>query len=650
MYKVTNLSLILGGNEILKDVTFELKNNLNFIVGDSGSGKSTLLKVLIGQEKHYLGSALFDGKELRDMSRQEHLDYLRHDISYVGQESNLLENYTVLENLKMIEYLDGEKKTDDIDRALRIVKLVNLQDSLVSSLSGGEKQRVAIARALLARPKVFVADEPTSAIDKKNASLVLSALQALAKDICVIIVTHNRKEIPLDDCDIFELSDGKLAVLNQTQQKVSTEKKKKTKLEVSPPTTQKKKFTAISALNVFSYSAQIVRKDWKKFVLTFCVFALIGILLFGVFSGAFDSVQSSALAKLEREYGYGIRNISVVGNFQSASGTGGGSGGSNEVKQDISQVYGQYKNDNRLECLLYTVAVHNGEIPGGYEGPTITIPGITSNYKVKGSNSAPAFSTLVAGRVVNNGALEVMVSEELADSLGVSPSKLVGKGISFVSKNLKGLSNIKIVGVISSSEKYMDFEDNFIFSRKVLEMTFSKSEMDKKPFLLRAKSLAYVKDISDELIADGIVPLGEFTKVEDVLAMNQNTSNLGLILTVIIALIACGIAIAYEVIFALPRKRHYAVLQSVGYSKSNVIQLLSCEIFLQTICSIGVFLILSPLLNLVFKLLGISLFSISMIGIALAIAVGLALARLAITSLVICLGDSSKQLRSANKD
>jgi len=184
---------------------------LAFIVGKSGCGKSTLLNILGGLDKFDSGEFLFKGKSIKSFSDREYEDYRNHNVGFVFQESNLLDSFTVEENLALAVELQG--KTADktkIDEILRSVGLEGIADRKVTALSGGQKQRVAVARALIKNSDIILADEPTGNLDSGSAKELFEILKKISEDKLVIVVSHDVESANLYGDRIIEMSDGKV--------------------------------------------------------------------------------------------------------------------------------------------------------------------------------------------------------------------------------------------------------------------------------------------------------------------------------------------------------------------------------------------------------------------------------------------------------
>ncbi|MDD6800371.1 MAG: ABC transporter ATP-binding protein [Firmicutes bacterium] len=176
----------------LHDVSFTLeKGEICVIVGPSGAGKTTLLNILGGMDRLSEGSVFIDGKDISKFSEKQLTAYRRHDVGFVFQFYNLIQNLTALENIEMAAQL-CKNPCDPMDM-LRRVGLEERYSNFPAQLSGGEQQRVSIARALAKNPKLLLCDEPTGALDYVTGKQVLKLLQDMSREtgMTVIIITHN---------------------------------------------------------------------------------------------------------------------------------------------------------------------------------------------------------------------------------------------------------------------------------------------------------------------------------------------------------------------------------------------------------------------------------------------------------------------------
>ena len=194
----------------------DLKLNIGefvIITGESGSGKSTLLNVISGLDSYEEGEMYINGKETSHYNKYDFEEYRKKYIANIFQDFNLINSYTVYQNIELMMILNGYSKKDIKKRVLEIIDKVGLtkfKNTKVSKLSGGQKQRVAIARAVVKDTPIIVADEPTGNLDTKSAKNVIEILKNIAKDKLVIIVTHNIEQFEQYATRIIKMHDGKI--------------------------------------------------------------------------------------------------------------------------------------------------------------------------------------------------------------------------------------------------------------------------------------------------------------------------------------------------------------------------------------------------------------------------------------------------------
>ncbi len=243
------------------------------ITGESGSGKTTLLNVISGLDTYEDGEMYINGEETSHYIEKDFEDYRRKNIGNIYQNFNLVNSYTVYQNIALVLMLNGEKNIKP--RVLDLIKKVDLykfRNTKVSKLSGGQKQRVAIARALAKDVPIIIADEPTGNLDKKSALSIMKLLSELSKDKLVIVVTHNYEQVEPYVTRKITMHDGR--ILEDVKLK-DTEKVKNNYLT---------KVGKISLVNKIRLGFRNTFNVVPKFILLFFVFAFIVGSLLGEYS------------------------------------------------------------------------------------------------------------------------------------------------------------------------------------------------------------------------------------------------------------------------------------------------------------------------------------------------------------------------------
>lgn len=211
---ITRIYKSKGGNKTtaLNDISLKIGNSgMIFIVGKSGSGKSTLLNILGGLDRADSGELIINGKSSKKLSKSEMDSYRNTYIGFVFQEFNILEEFTVYQNIELA--LELQQKTMEKDRVDKLLNLVDLEgygNRKPNELSGGEKQRVAIARAIVKKPDIIMCDEPTGSLDSKTGEQVFNILKKLSKQKLVIVVSHDLEAAKKYGDRVIEFKDGSI--------------------------------------------------------------------------------------------------------------------------------------------------------------------------------------------------------------------------------------------------------------------------------------------------------------------------------------------------------------------------------------------------------------------------------------------------------
>lgn len=191
-------------------ITFDInKGEFVIIVGPSGAGKTTVLNILGGMDACDEGTITVDGNLVSGYSSRQLTTYRRHDIGFVFQFYNLVQNLTAKENVELAAQIC--KDPLDAAEVLIHVGLGERLNNFPAQLSGGEQQRVAIARALAKNPKLLLCDEPTGALDYVTGKSILKLLQDTCRKegMTVVVITHNTAIAPMAD-KVIHVKNGRV--------------------------------------------------------------------------------------------------------------------------------------------------------------------------------------------------------------------------------------------------------------------------------------------------------------------------------------------------------------------------------------------------------------------------------------------------------
>ncbi len=203
-----------GGADVvaLNGVSLEFEDTgMVFLLGKSGSGKSTLLNLIGGLDRPDGGEIIVKGRGSATFSTSDFDSYRNTLVGFIFQEYNILNEFTVEDNIALALELQGKPKDrEKIASILRSVEMEAYAKRKPNTLSGGQKQRIAIARALVKDPEIIMADEPTGALDSATGKQVFETLKRLSESRLVIVVSHDREFAETYGDRIIELKDGKV--------------------------------------------------------------------------------------------------------------------------------------------------------------------------------------------------------------------------------------------------------------------------------------------------------------------------------------------------------------------------------------------------------------------------------------------------------
>jgi ABC-type lipoprotein export system ATPase subunit len=256
------------------------------ITGESGSGKSTLLNVISGLDKYEDGEMYVFGEETSHFLMKDFENYRSLNIGFVFQNYNIIDSYTVYQNVMLALELQGFPKSERKKRAIKLIEQVDLKKQThqkASKLSGGQKQRAVIARALAKDTAILVCDEPTGNLDQTSAKAIMSLLHDISKDKLIIVVTHEYNQVEPFATRRIKMSDGE--VVEDTNLKPFETK------EVIMPSKQKS--NQLSNLLIFAFRSLFAQP--KRFLFMLLLLTLVISVFTVVYSNQIFGVRTTGL-------------------------------------------------------------------------------------------------------------------------------------------------------------------------------------------------------------------------------------------------------------------------------------------------------------------------------------------------------------------
>lgn len=573
MFELKNITKTFGDEVALKNVSLSITGGMNYIIGASGSGKTTLLRILSSMDRQYEGEAFYCGRNLKELSDQDRSQFYATELGFIAQGFHLIDELTVRENILVPTYLsrnDSEKRLSMLLKKLGIEKLA---DQKARTLSGGQKQRVAIARELMKDPQVLIADEPTAALDAKTAHEIGALLTSIAKERTVIVVTHDISLIQ-GKCSVFELDKG---VLIRSDKGDSTTK-------AHSRSTENLRLTMRSALRMAGVTG---KRQMGKLLSIVLAMAIAASCLAVNFSGMLNGSSSEAFQELLEKQGNSVLNLLLVPSFTSGGEVGKENPGVPQgVEQDISGLLEEYQNDDRIEAIIMDAPM---------EDMVVTVDG--KDFIIEESGQSPNFNQIIAGRIADNSKNEIVLPKILVKKMGYTNEEILGKELSFVGSVYNWDSGkpvampisftAKVSGIADTSYgiefdgkvEQFEHEDSLFPSLAIMKDIYAQAEKENPSFsfTIRADSPEHFLELYDELMAKGIVPLGQAELIRDIMGLKGTalvqtglSSALIVILSVLAALSVC-------LVCGFMRRKEYAVYRLCGYTKNSIVLLTLAE-------------------------------------------------------------------------
>ena len=399
---------------VLRDISLSFPHRgLVSILGKSGCGKSTLLNIIGKIDKPSEGVVYFNNKDISKLNEKKTTVFRNQIISYIFQHYHLLESQTAIYNVMLPALISGDtykvarRKAENLLSSFSIDK--SLHDKRCADLSGGEKERIAILRAFINKPKVILADEPTGALDKENASLTMQALKKMSETSLVIMVTHNEALASEYSDRIIRMSDGKIVkdeIVNAVDESNNCYLLSKNK-------------ASGNWLNKIVLSNFTKRFKRNIFSMTSLVVGLVAsMLIFGFANGKDESIIKS----MENQFDYGTASISKENRLISTDSpitliqT---MRPDNEERQIISEMCTDFKVCYSYDSLITsfpTIQINEQEIENFSYLPVYSFIDKSTNHDLLIKGKIPTFDTLNQV-VINQHAYELLNKKLKFDSL-----------------------------------------------------------------------------------------------------------------------------------------------------------------------------------------------------------------------------------------
>ncbi|MGO1442472.1 MAG: ABC transporter ATP-binding protein/permease [Lactobacillus delbrueckii] len=425
------------------------------IVGESGSGKSTLMNTIGGLDSDFEGAILYEGKNLRDFSQKEMVNYHKKSIGFIFQNFNLIPHLDLIDNVSIAMTLSNADEKTRRGRAEELLTQVGLKDHMhkkPDQLSGGQKQWVAIARALANDPDVIIADEPTGALDADTTDVILNMIRDIAASgKLVLMVTHSDK-VASHCSRVLRIDQGQI-VSDQEQKPLDYHLEQRTEVKIQ----QMSLFKAIS-LAFKNMKAKFGRNALVSTGMGIGIMSVILMLSLGkgvtsYVSGQMSTYSNPLVAEIQKTSSQKMRQQGMQAqqtgdkaalakqqqnNMASLSGTSSASAFS---KQDLKKLE-KIAHVKKLQKGYSAISLGTNQLKYGKK--------TASMIYLKTVNDGIAKSEVKKGRLPKAGKDEVMIDSGSADNLG---KKILGKKVkASLQIGTKTITKtVKVVGIYEAS-------------------------------------------------------------------------------------------------------------------------------------------------------------------------------------------------------
>lgn len=579
--------------EVLKDINLTLKSGeFVCIYGESGSGKSTLMNIIGGLDDDYIGTVTINKKDIKKIDKD---NYRRDKIGFVFQNFNLIPYLSVFENVMIMLDMTNVKqikKIKMVESALEKVGLLEYKNKKVTELSGGQKQRVALARAIINEPDIILADEPTGALDSKNADKVLKILKQISNDgKLVIVVTHSNK-VKKYSSRVITIEDG-LIKKDEILKNVKNVKKRNKSLKRN-----------LNSFMCVKLGLSNIIKNLKRNILliTASSIGVIGILI-SLYIGS--GVKKYISNELKNNVNPLLFTVSEKGKNELY-----------DVKYYSKSEIDKIRKIDHVTNIKKDISYTSAYIV--YNGKKYDLVSLSSNSNIKDKN-------IKLGNVPKTN--EIVISEYLSDNiLNKRQNDLVGKNIKLYlldsSKTSPALltKNLEISGIYKNGKVNLINNSNYAYvTYNTLEEIYSELDEELKPTEIKIEidkkeNIEYVKKRMKKMGLE-LSNMEEYTNaifnyLDIATYVLSSFSFLSLIVSCIMMIIVFSINV-------LERTKEIGILRALGFRKKDIKQIFKTEAiligFFTGIFSCIISKILSSLINSVTK----SKFDISIVNVNL---------------------------------
>lgn len=559
------------------------------IVGESGSGKSTLMNTIGGLDSDFEGAILYEGKNLRDFSKKEMVNYHKKSIGFIFQNFNLIPHLDLIDIVSIAMTLSNADKKTRRDRAEELLTQVGLKDHMhkkPNQLSGGQKQRVAIARALANDPDVIIADEPTGALDADTTDVILNMIRDIAASgKLVLMVTHSDK-VASHCSRVLRIDQGQI-VSDQEQKPLDHHLEQRTEVKIK----QMSRFKAIS-LAFKNMKAKFGRNALVATGMGIGIMSVILMLSLGkgvtsYVSGQMNTYSNPLVAEIQKTSSQKMRQQGMQ-----AQQTGDKAALAKQQQNNMASLSGissasafSKKDLKKLEKIS-----HVKKLQKGYSAISLGTNQLKYGKKtvsmiyLKTVNDGIAKSEIKKGRLPKAGKNEVMIDSGSADNLC---KKILGKkvkaNLQIGTKNIK--KTVKVVGIYEASGSgqvstlllpYSDlakiFKDNSLtFKPNVVYLTATDKQYTSS-IKKAAKDKGFAGSMQEQMTEMFDSILSVLTYVLTAIAA------VSLLVSAIMILVVLNISV-------VERTQEIGVMKALGARRKDIRRIFSSEAFLLGLAS-----------------------------------------------------------------